>query len=101
MQAARSVLNRRHAIVIGPTPPGTGVMAPATSSASAKLTSPTMRDLPPALTRLMPISITVEPGRIQSPRTDSDAEDLGAAAQRWQIAAAGMRDRHRSVFLEE
>ena len=43
MQAARSVLKSRHAIVIGPTPPGTGVMAPATSSASAKLTSPTMR----------------------------------------------------------
>src|SRR3974390_1633101 len=68
MQAARSVLKRRHAIVIGPTPPGTGVMAPATSRASAKLTSPTIRDLPPALTRLMPISITVAPGLIHSPR---------------------------------
>ena len=29
-QVARTVLTIRHAIVIGPTPPGTGVMAPAT-----------------------------------------------------------------------
>lgn len=33
--AAISVFSRRHAIVIGPTPPGTGVMEPATSAASA------------------------------------------------------------------
>ena len=31
MQAARSVLCSRQAMVIGPTPPGTGVIAPATS----------------------------------------------------------------------
>jgi hypothetical protein len=34
MQAARSVFTSRHTIVIGPTPPGTGVMAPATLTAS-------------------------------------------------------------------
>src|SRR5688572_16418869 len=33
-QAARSVLRITQAMVIGPTPPGTGVTAPATSSAS-------------------------------------------------------------------
>src|SRR4051794_6493267 len=33
---AITVLCRRQAIVIGPTPPGTGVMAPATSEAAAK-----------------------------------------------------------------
>jgi hypothetical protein len=33
--AARTVLARRHAMVIGPTPPGTGVTAPATAAASA------------------------------------------------------------------
>ena len=33
-QAARSVFTNRHATVIWPTPPGTGVIAPATSSAS-------------------------------------------------------------------
>lgn len=31
-QAANTVLRRRQAIVIGPTPPGTGVMKPATSA---------------------------------------------------------------------
>jgi len=34
-QAARKVFSSKHAIVIGPTPPGTGVMAPATCMASA------------------------------------------------------------------
>src|SRR6266568_6027928 len=67
-QAARTVLASRHAIVIGPTPPGTGVSAPATPRASSNATSPTMRDLPPPPgTRLMPTSITVAPGLIQCP----------------------------------
>ena len=44
--AATSVLRSRHATVIGPTPPGTGVMAPATSLAEAKCTSPTRWLLP-------------------------------------------------------
>jgi hypothetical protein len=35
VQAACSVLTSKHTIVIGPTPPGTGVMAPATLTASA------------------------------------------------------------------
>ena len=35
-QVAVSVLAKRHAMVIGPTPPGTGVIAPATSAALAK-----------------------------------------------------------------
>ena len=57
-------------MVIGPTPPGTGVIAPATCTASSKATSPTSRDLPPSAgTRLMPTSITAAPGLIQSPRT--------------------------------
>ena len=45
-QAAVTVLARRQAIVIGPTPPGTGVIALATSFASAKHTSPTNFVLP-------------------------------------------------------
>src|SRR5262249_13817129 len=65
--AARIVLSMRQAIVIGPTPPGTGVMAPATSATSAKATSPTIRFAPPpAAIRLIPISITVAPGLIHS-----------------------------------
>src|ERR671916_190490 len=50
--AATSVLRSSTAMVIGPTPPGTGVIAPATCEAAAKSTSPT--SLPS--TRLMPTS---------------------------------------------
>ena len=61
-----------HAIVIGPTPPGTGVTAPATCMASAKATSPTIRVFPPSPgTRLIPTSMMVAPDFIQSPRTIS------------------------------
>jgi transposase-like protein len=44
--AAFRVFFSRKAMVIGPTPPGTGVMAPAISMASLKFTSPTSRVLP-------------------------------------------------------
>jgi hypothetical protein len=43
ISAARSVFFISMAMVIGPTPPGTGVINPATSFASLKLTSPTRR----------------------------------------------------------
>ena len=43
--AARSVFTRRHVTVMGPTPPGTGVIAPATSRLG-KATSPTSRSCP-------------------------------------------------------
>src|SRR6185369_14008375 len=70
--AATRVLRMSMAIVIGPTPPGTGVIAPATSAASAKATSPTKRPLPSSVgMRLIPTSMTVAPGLIQSPRTIS------------------------------
>ena len=53
------------AIVIGPTPPGTGVMNEAFAATSSKATSPTRR-VPLALfgssMRLMPTSITIAPG---------------------------------------
>src|SRR5215216_8033040 len=63
--AARSVLARSIAIVMGPTPPGTGVIAPATSLAASKSTSPTS----PSSVRLMPTSTTAAPGLTQSPLT--------------------------------
>ena len=63
----RSVFRTSIAIVIGPTPPGTGVIRPALSTADSKCTSPTS----PCSVRLMPTSITVAPGLIQSPRTIS------------------------------
>ena len=67
-----SVLRSRQAIVIGPTPPGTGVIAPATSMASSKATSPTnLRVAVRRLDRLMPTSMTVAPGFSQPPLTIS------------------------------
>ena len=55
------------ATVTGPTPPGTGEMAPATSATSVVSTSPTTWDLPSGpWMRLMPTSITVAPGLIHS-----------------------------------
>ena len=59
-------------MVIGPTPPGTGEIAPATSFASSKTTSPVMRyprSRVASSTRLVPTSITVAPGRTISPVT--------------------------------
>ena len=58
------------ATVIGPTPPGTGVIHPATLHASWKSTSPT--NLYPdflvgSSTALVPTSITAAPGLIQLP----------------------------------
>src|SRR4051794_14556632 len=56
VRAQRTAFSSRHAIVIGPTPPGTGVIAEATSTAPGS-TSPTR----PASVRLMPTSTTTAP----------------------------------------
>lgn len=64
ISAALSVFFISIAIVIGPTPPGTGVIAPATFSALSNSTSPT-RVL--GAIRFMPTSITTAPGFIISP----------------------------------
>src|SRR5262245_20902408 len=72
-QAARTAWTIRQTMAIGPTPTGTGVIAPTICDASAKFTSPTSFDLPGVApgTRLMPTSITVAPALIHSPRTIS------------------------------
>ena len=89
-------------MVIGPTPPGTGVIAPATSAALAKSTSPT--SLPS--TRLMPTSITVAPGFSQSPliisgRPDRGDEDVGAADDGGQVAGPAVGDGDGAVLAEQ
>src|ERR1700730_18098873 len=72
-QAARTVLESRHAMGIGPTPPGTGENAraapapgdfpPPPQAPAATATSPTVLERPPAgVTRLTPTSMTVAPG---------------------------------------
>ena len=94
-------------MVIGPTPPGTGVMAPATLTASAKSTSPTSLPLPSGFTmRLMPTSMTMAPGLIQSPLhdlrlADGGDDEIGAAHDSGQILGARMRDGHRAVLAQQ
>jgi len=61
------------AIVMGPTPPGTGVICPAIFDADSKWTSPT--SLLPVFQVLssmycIPTSITIAPGFIHSPFTN-------------------------------
>ena len=65
--AARNVLASSVAIVIGPTPPGTGEIQPATWLADANSTSPQST---PSGVRVMPTSSTIAPGLIHSPETN-------------------------------
>ncbi len=79
------------AMVIGPTPPGTGVMKPATSLASLKLTSPTRRCplfLVASGTELMPTSMMAAPGLTQSPRTNSVLPMAAIRISAWRTTAA-------------
>ena len=57
----------KHAIVIGPTPPGTGVNALAIFETSSKATSPTI----PFSVLFIPTSITIASFLIQSALTSS------------------------------
>ena len=72
-------------MVIGPTPPGTGVIAAATSLALGEVDVADQAALAVVVgMRLMPTSITVAPGLSQSPRTifgaaDRGDDDVGAA----------------------
>ena len=66
IRAAARVLCKSMAIVSGPTPPGTGVICPATSRTASKSTSPTS----PVSVRLMPTSITAAPGFTMSAVTN-------------------------------
>ena len=62
------VFSIRQQIVIGPTPPGTGVMTDALGSMAAKSTSP--HSLPVSGSRLTPTSITTAPSRTISAVTN-------------------------------
>ena len=61
-----SVFSRSTAIVIGPTPPGTGEIAEAISLTPSKSTSPARV---PSSRRLMPTSMTTAPSLTQSALT--------------------------------
>ena len=106
VQAARSVLSSRQAIVIGPTPPGTGVTAPATSLASAA-TSPTIRDLPPSPGNAVDADVDHGRARLDPVLADhlrpADRRDqnVGAAADIGEILGLGMRDGHGGVLRQQ
>ena len=72
MKAIR-VLRSKQAIVIGPTPPGTGVIDDAFNCPSEKFTSPTSFVFFSSLISilLIPTSITIAPLFIQSPLINS------------------------------
>ena len=97
--AARSVLASSIAIVIGPTPPGTGVIHAARSWPPRNRRR--RRACRPAL-RLMPTSMTIAPGLIQSPCTNyglptAATSDVRLAHDARQIARRRMADRHRAA----
>src|ERR1051326_2267464 len=74
ISAARTVFCISIAIVIGPTPPGLGVMLPAIGWTPAKSTSPTKREplfAVASLTRFTPTSTTTAPGLTISAFTNS------------------------------
>ena len=98
-QAETKVLRIRQAMVIGPTPPGTGVIAPATSLADSKSTSPTSAllgavdaDVDHRRAGLQPLA------RDHLGPADRGDDDIGAADDVGQVAGAAMRDRYRAAF---
>jgi hypothetical protein len=105
VHAALTVLASRQAIVIGPTPPGTGVIAPATSRASSYATSPKTRRLPSRdsvdadvdhrRTRLD----LVAPDEFRA--ADRGKHEVRPPADRRQMAGLGMRDSHGRALGDE
>ena len=81
-------------MVIGPTPPGTGVIAPATSLASSKATSPTSRLLPSSAGDAVDADVDhgragLEPVALDHLRpADRGDDDVGAADDVGQVAGA-------------
>src|SRR5262249_9144929 len=98
--AAVTVFDSSIAIVIRPTPPGTGVIMPARSAAAAYSTSPTSL---PSSVRLMPTSTTTAPGFTHAPAmwrarpiaaTSTSARDTSPARSRvreWQSVTVAWR----------
>src|SRR6218665_1629135 len=112
------VLTSSMVMVIGPTPPGTGVIQPATCLTRSKSTSP--QSLPSAW-RLMPTSMTMAPGltisavsirarptaatpmsawRGWEPR-EGGAHDVGVAGVVAQVGGGAVAQRHCGIGLQQ
>src|SRR4030095_5972425 len=99
--AARSVLRMSMVRVMGPTSPGTGVIARAFGLTEAKSTSPASL---PVSSRLVPTSITTTPSLTMSPvtmRTPPAATQRMAPAGRGEVAGARVARRHGGVAADE
>ena len=87
--AASSVLRSSIAIVIGPTPPGTGVISAARSAAAAKSTSPTRPALGAVDADVDHVGALLDPVALHElGPPDGGDEDVGAAADRGEVARA-------------
>src|SRR6185436_5270862 len=97
MRAALTVFCKSIAIVIGPTPPGTGVISRARRAAPSKSTSPTK----PASVRLMPTSITVAPSFTMSPVTNSGLPTAATSTSARRATAGRSRVREWQIVTVE
>ena len=109
-QAAVSVFAMSIAMVIGPTPPGTGVIAAATAAASSKATSPDQSRLALAsLGRRNAIDADIDHRRAGLDPVATNHfrpanrchHDIGPADDVREIAGLRMGDGHRAVRVEE
>ena len=95
--APLKVFSIRQLMVIGPVPPGIGVMAPAIACTSLKSTSPWM----PSAARLMPTSSTAalahELGGDETSNAHGGDDDVGLPADRGQIARTAVGKRRRGI----
>ena len=95
------------AMVIGPTPPGTGVRCEAAAAQLAKSTSPTSRYprfFEASSTALIPTSMTTAPGFSQAPCTYSaiphaatTTSDQGRGVREWTTATVAFRPCSRAA----
>ena len=103
IRAACSVLRSRNAIVIGPTPPGTGVIAPATSLTASKSTSPAEAVLRAVHADVDDDRARLHPVGLHHLRARPTAA-MSTSARRQTSARSRVRewhDRHRRVGAEQ
>ena len=98
---------QQQAMVIGPTPPGTGVIAPATSAASSKATSPTSRLLPSSARHAVDADVDHRRARLDPVAADhlgpadGGDDDVGAAHDVGQVAGSRMGDGDGALSPEQ
>ena len=94
-------------MVIGPTPPGTGVIAPATATARVEVDVADEPALPSGAVDAVDADVDhrrarLDPVALHHARpADRGDQDVGAAADRGEVAGARMRDRHRAAVAQQ